>query len=174
MGFLEILKYPEEGLFKESEAISVIDGALQDQIDDMLKTLYSVGGLGLAAPQVGDLRSFFVYDLSNTESKGNHPGPVIVLNPEIVEMEGEEVADEGCLSIPGYYEKVKRAYRVLIKGLDREGKEIHIEAEGLAARLFQHEVDHLNGVLMLAHLSSLKRDIFLKKFKKKMKQNGTD
>ncbi|MEC4678659.1 MAG: peptide deformylase, partial [Nitrospirota bacterium] len=83
--------------------------------------------------------------------------------------EGEELADEGCLSIPGYFEKVRRAYRVQLKAQDREGKDIRIEAEGLTARLFQHEIDHLNGVLMLDHLSSLKRNIFIRKFKKKQK-----
>jgi len=175
MAFLEILKYPESRLFEPSKTISEINGDLQHQIDEMINTLYFSRGLGLAAPQVGDLRSFFVYDLSGSEdAKEGRQGPVIVINPEIIETEGEEIADEGCLSIPGYFEKVKRAYRVLMKGLDREGKEIRIEAEGLAARLFQHEIDHIKGVLMLDHLSSLKRDVFLRKFKKQLKQAETD
>ncbi len=167
---LEILKYPETQLFEKSAAVSEIDGALQSRINRMFDTLYMSEGLGLAAPQVGCLQSFFIYDLSHHEDEPKHgPGPIVVLNPEIVEMEGEEIADEGCLSIPGYFEKVSRAYRVQLKGQDREGKDIRIEAEGLAARLFQHEIDHLNGVLMLDHLSSLKRNIFLRKFKKKQK-----
>ncbi|MFQ5598471.1 MAG: peptide deformylase [Nitrospiria bacterium] len=170
MSALEILKYPDTTLFEKSKAVSDIDGDLQSRIDVMIETLYSVQGLGLAAPQVGDLRSFFIYDLSRTNEKQIRSDPIIVLNPEIIEMEGEEIADEGCLSIPGYYEKVKRAYRVLLKGFDREGKEIRIEGEGLAARLFQHEIDHLNGVLMLNRMSSLKRSIFLRKFKKQQKQ----
>jgi len=170
MPLLEILKYPEAQLFEKSESVSEIDSALQTQIDRMFDTLYVSEGLGLAAPQVGCLQSFFIYDLSRHGDEAKHgPGPIVVLNPEIVETEGEEIADEGCLSIPGYFEKVSRAYRVQLKGQDREGKDIRIEAEGLAARLFQHEIDHLNGVLMLDHLSSLKRNIFLRKFKKKQK-----
>lgn len=170
MSPLEILKYPEAQLFEKSASVSEIDGALQNQIDQMFKTLYISDGLGLAAPQVGYLQSFFIYDLSRHDDEPKHgSGPVVVLNPEIVEMEGEEIAEEGCLSIPGYFEKVRRAYRIQLKGQDREGKDIRIEAEGLAARLFQHEIDHLNGILMLDHLSSLKRNIFMRKFKKKQK-----
>jgi len=167
---LEILKYPETQLFEPSEAVVEIDAALQSQINQMFETLYMSDGLGLAAPQVGCLQSFFIYDLSRHQDAPQHgPGPIVLLNPEIIESEGEEVADEGCLSIPGYFEKVRRAYRVQLKAQDREGKDIRIEAEGLAARLFQHEIDHLNGVLMLDHLSSLKRNIFIRKFKKKQK-----
>ncbi len=171
MTALEILKYPDTLLLEKSESVSRIDGLLQTRIDQMLETLYASQGLGLAAPQVGCLQSFFIYDLSPQEDEANHgPDPIVILNPEIVEEEGEEVAEEGCLSIPGYFEKIRRAYRIQLKGLDREGKEIRIEGEGLAARIFQHEIDHLNGVLMINRLSSLKRNIFLRKFKKKKKQ----
>ncbi len=171
MSELEILKYPNRQLTKPCPPVINIDGRLQGQIDQMFKTLYVSQGLGLAAPQVGCLQSFFIYDLGLQEKKTSHAHErIVVLNPEIVEMEGEEIADEGCLSIPGYFEKINRAYRVLMKGLDREGKEIRIEAEGLTARLFQHEIDHLKGVLMLSHLSRLKRDMFLRKFKKQKKQ----
>ncbi|MFQ5781248.1 MAG: peptide deformylase, partial [Nitrospiria bacterium] len=161
MGAIEIVKYPEPVLLKQSEPVIQIDGSLQKRIDEMFEALYAVHGLGLAAPQVGDSRAFFVYDLSLLEeAPTNQKGPVVALNPELVEMEGEEIAGEGCLSIPGYYEKVKRAYRVQLKGLDREGKEIRIEGEGLFARMLQHEVDHINGVLMIDRFSSLKKDIF--------------
>lgn len=170
---LEILKYPESCLLEQSKAVTEIDGALQYQIDEMIDTLYAAPGMGLAAPQVGDLRTFFIYDLSQQEGNKSEYKPSIILNPEILEMEGEEVAEEGCLSIPGYFEKVKRAYRLQLKGVDREGKEIRLEAEGLAARLFQHEIDHLNGVMMFNRLSPLKRNIFLRKLKKQMKQDGT-
>lgn len=168
---LEILEYPEAVLTEKSTVVTEIDGALQEQIDRMMETLYSVEGLGLAAPQVGDLRSFFIYDLSHSEAvEQKEDGPVILLNPEIIEMEGSKVADEGCLSIPGYFEKVKRAYRIQVKGLDREGKEVRIEREGLCARLIQHEIDHLNGVLMLSRISSLKRGMFMRKFKKQQRK----
>ncbi|NKE70542.1 peptide deformylase [Candidatus Manganitrophus noduliformans] len=171
MPVLEIVKYPAPVLLQRAEEVREVDGALQKQIDEMIETLYAAPGLGLAAPQVGDSRRFFVYDLSVQEEEPvARKGPLVVLNPEILEMEGEEVSDEGCLSIPGYHEKVKRAYRVLLRGLDREGKEIRIEGEGLLARLFQHEVDHINGVLMVERFSSLKKDIFFRKFKKMLKQ----
>lgn len=170
MSVLEIVKYPDPVLLKKAEPVSEIDGALQKRIDDMIETLYAAPGLGLAAPQVGDSHRFFVYDLSvQDEPPVDRKGPLVVINPEIVAMEGEEISEEGCLSIPGYLEKVKRALRVELKGLDREGKEIRLEGEGLLARLFQHEVDHINGMLMVDRFSSLKKDIFLRKFKKKMK-----
>lgn len=170
MSYLEILKYPNTQLLEKSEEVKNIDDVLQKLINKMFEALYGCKGLGLAAAQVGCLQSFFIYDLSSQEDELKHdPGPVVILNPEIVETEGEEIADEGCLSLPGYFEKISRAYRVQMKGLDREGKEIRIEGEGLAARLFQHEIDHLNGVLMLSRLSPLKRDIFLRKFKKQQK-----
>jgi peptide deformylase len=174
MAVLEIVKYPTPVLLKKAEAVREIDGAFQAQINNMIETLYAAPGLGLAAPQVGDSRRFFVYDLSVQEEEPvARKGPIVVLNPEILEMEGEEVSDEGCLSIPGYHEKVKRAYRVLLKGLDREGKEIRLEGQGLLARLFQHEVDHLNGVLMVERFSRLKKDIFSRKFKKMLKQGDS-
>ncbi len=171
MPLLEILKYPETRLSEPSLSVTEIDGDLQQQIDRMMGTLYASDGLGLAAPQVGDLRAFFIYDLSPSEEVAQkEKGPVVLINPEIIEMEGSKVEDEGCLSIPGYFEKVKRAYRIQVKGLDREGKELRIEREGLCARLIQHEIDHLNGVLMLSRISSLKRGMFIRKFKKQKRK----
>ena len=171
MALLEIVKYPEPVLLKKAAEVRQIDGALQKRIDDMIETLYAAPGLGLAAPQVGDPARFFVYDLAvQEESPDARKGPLVVINPEIIAMEGEEIAEEGCLSLPGYHENVKRALRVQLKGLDREGKEIRLEGEGLLARLFQHEVDHINGVLMIDRFSSLKKDIFFRKFKKMLKQ----
>ncbi len=168
---LEILKYPDSRLLERAEAVADINGALQAHIDRMIETLYGAPGLGLAAPQVGTSLRLFVYDLSvQSAERTERLGPVVVMNPEIVEVEGEEIAEEGCLSIPGYFEKVRRAHRVQIVGLDREGKELRLEGAGLAARLFQHELDHLNGVLMIERFSSLKRGIFLRKFKKQMRQ----
>ncbi|MFY9268346.1 MAG: peptide deformylase [Candidatus Manganitrophaceae bacterium] len=174
MSVLEILKYPAPVLLESTVPVREIDGVLQARIDQMIETLYAVPGLGLAAPQIGDSLRFFVYDLSVREEEPTaRRGPHVVINPEIIEMEGEEVSDEGCLSIPGYQEKVKRAYRVLLKGIDREGKEIRLEGEGLLARLFQHEIDHLNGVLMVDRFSSLKKDIFYRKFNKMLKRGET-
>ncbi|MFQ5579138.1 MAG: peptide deformylase [Nitrospiria bacterium] len=173
MAVVEIVKYPEPVLAKKGKPVTEIDGLLQGQIDDMFDSLYAVSGLGLAAPQVGHSLAIFIYDLSASDQIPDKiKGPAVIMNPEIVEIEGEVIADEGCLSLPGYFEKVKRAVRVQLKGLDREGKDIRIEAEGLFARMLQHEVDHINGVLMVDRFSSLKKDIFLRKFKKKMNRGG--
>ncbi len=173
MATLEILQYPDTRLAQKAEAVSDINGALQARIDDLIETLYGAPGLGLAAPQVGTSLRLFVYDLSVRETdRTTRLGPVVLINPEIVAMEGEEIGDEGCLSIPGYFEKVRRALRVQIVGMDREGKEVRIEGEGLSARLFQHEIDHLNGVLMIERFSSLKRGIFLRKFRKQMREEA--
>ncbi len=174
MGVIEIVKYPEPVLEKKGELVTEIDGVLQGKIEDMFESLYAVSGLGLAASQVGHPLALFIYDLSLSDTIPSEiKGPAAILNPEIVEMEGEVIGDEGCLSIPGYFEKVKRAVRVQLKGLDREGKEVRIEAEGLFARMLQHEVDHINGVMMVDHFSSLKKDIFFRKLKKRMKRGGT-
>ncbi len=174
MAILEIVKYPEPVLLCKAGTVHQIDGALQKRINDMIETLYAAPGLGLAAPQVGDPIRLFVYDSSLHEKAVEaRKGPLVVINPEIIEMEGEDVSEEGCLSLPGYQEMVKRAYRVELKGLDREGKEIRVIGEGLLARLFQHEVDHINGVLMIDRFSSLKKDIFFRKLKKKAKQDGS-
>jgi len=164
---LRIVEYPAPILLRRMPPVADIDGALQMRIDQMFATLYPSNGLGLAAPQVGEALRLFIYDLSVRDKEAGGPRkPVVVINPEIVAMEGEEVAEEGCLSIPGYFESVKRALRVHLRGVDRHGREIQMEAEGLVARLFQHEVDHLNGVMMIDHFSSLKRNIFLRKLKK--------
>ena len=168
MSAIKIVTYPAEILRKKAEPVSQIDGKLQKLIDAMIETLYNVPGLGVAAPQVGQSLRLFAYDM--TLKDGEKQDLTVLLNPEIIESSGEIIADEGCLSIPEHWEKVKRAERVLVKGVDREGKEIRIEAEGLHARLLQHEIDHLNGVLMLDHLSSLKRNILLRKLKKEIRR----
>ena len=167
MSAIEIIKFPDPILREKSRPVTDVDGLLQGIIDQMVETLYEVPGLGVAAPQVGKSLSLFVYDM--TLKEGEKQKLTVLMNPEIVSREGEEIAEEGCLSIPDYWEKVKRSSRILVKGIDRHGKEIRIEAEGLHARLIQHEIDHLNGVLMLDHLSSLKRNILLRKLKKAKK-----
>lgn len=163
-----IVKFPDPVLRKNALPVVNADGKLQSLIDRMVETLYNVPGLGVAAPQVGESLRLFVYDM--TVREGEKQKLTVLMNPEIVSMEGEIYDEEGCLSIPDYFEKVKRAARILVKGFDRDGKEIRIEAEGLHARLIQHEIDHLNGVLMLDHLSSLKRNLLLRKLKKAKKQ----
>jgi peptide deformylase len=161
---LPIRTFPDPILRQKAKPVDRFDGPLQTLIEAMVETLYAAPGLGLAAPQVGESLRLFVYDLSAHE--GKHP-LVVVANPEIIEASGEAIDEEGCLSVPHYRERVKRAARVRLRGLDREGKPIELTGEGLVARLFQHEVDHLNGMLLIDRLSPLKRDIFLRKFKKR-------
>jgi len=171
LAVLSIRTYPDPILREKAKPVTRIDGPIRKLIDDMVDTLYSVPGLGLAAPQVGHSLQIFVYDLSIHE--GKHP-LVVLINPEILEASGDETDDEGCLSVPEYRERLRRPSRVKLRGLDREGKEIELVGEGLLARLFQHEVDHLNGLLLLDRLSPLKRDIFLRRFRKRMRSEGSD
>ena len=161
---IEIIKFPNPILRKEALPVANVNGALQNLIDRMIETLHNVPGLGVAAPQVGASLRLFVYDM--TVHEGEKQKLTVLMNPEILVSEGEIFDEEGCLSIPDYFEKVKRAARVMVRGVDRDGKELRIEAEGLHARLIQHELDHLNGVMMLDHLSALKRNLFLRKLKK--------
>lgn len=166
MSILRICEYPEEVLRRTAVPVANVDGRLQTLIDNMFDTLYAAPGLGLAAPQVGESLQLFVYDVGIRE--GEHERKII-LNPVIAEQEGEIAEEEGCLSIPDYREVINRAARVLLKGYDRDGHEVQIEAKGLEARLFQHEIDHLNGILMVDHMSSLKRDLFQRKLKKRLR-----
>ncbi len=170
MAILQIKEYPDPILRKKAEPVGLIDAGIQRLIDDMIDTLYKAPGLGLAAPQVGYSCRLFVFDLSQHDER--FPLTVLI-NPEIRKMEGEAVDDEGCLSVPDYRTKVTRAKRVLIQGLNREGKTLELEGEDLVARLFQHEMDHLNGVLLIDRISSLKKSLILKKLKKKMKLGVT-
>ncbi|HEX9758493.1 MAG TPA: peptide deformylase [Nitrospiria bacterium] len=170
MAILQIKEFPDPILRRKADTINVIDSNIQRLIDDMVETLYDAPGLGLAAPQVGYSKRLFVFDL------GQHDPlfPLtVMINPEILQTESEVSDLEGCLSIPEKRLKVVRPKRVTIRGLDREGNPIELEGENLAARLFQHEMDHLNGVLLIDRISSLKRSILLKKMKKKTKLSVT-
>ncbi|MFI5304824.1 MAG: peptide deformylase [Nitrospiria bacterium] len=169
MSAIQIVTFPAQILRENATEVTNLNSALQKLIDQMIETLYTVPGLGVAAPQVGKSLRLFIYDMSLKE--GEKQKLTVLMNPEIIASEGEIIAEEGCLSIPDHWEKVKRAARVQVRGVDREGKELRYEAEGLHARLIQHEIDHLNGILMFDHLSSLKRNILLRKLKKEKKQN---
>jgi peptide deformylase len=129
--------------------VTDIDGALKQLVDDMLETMYAAPGVGLAAPQVGVQKRFFVYDVGD--------GPGVVINPEIRETSGEWVHDEGCLSVPGLFWPITRPKLVHLVGLDIDGNQIEFEADELLARMFQHEVDHLDGTLLLARLDGDQR-----------------
>jgi peptide deformylase len=141
MAELEIVRYPNEILRKQAKAVSKIDTSMKKLVDDMVATMRVSNGLGLAANQVGVLQKVFVYD--------DGTGLSILVNPEIVESKGEQVGPEGCLSLPGLQGEVPRANEIVIKGANLKGKTVKIKAEGLLARIFQHEFDHLNGKLFI-------------------------
>lgn len=162
-----ILTYGHPILRQAARAVGDITGDLQRLIDDMVETMYAAPGVGLAANQVGSPHRVFVAN----PSEDHDPAQLLVLiNPELVESDGEIIAEEGCLSIPDFREEVRRARRVLVRGLDRNERPIEVEGEDLLARIVQHELDHLNGVLFVDRLSPAKRDILLRKLKKTFRQ----
>lgn len=153
MAILKIRYLPDEVLRQVAKPVTVFDDALQTLIDDMFETMYSVNGVGLAAPQVGVSLRLSVIDV-----KGDKSEQIVIINPEITEREGEAIYEEGCLSVPGAYQKVKRAKAVSISALDRLGNPFTQKADGLLGECFQHEIDHLNGKLFVDLLSPLKRN----------------
>jgi peptide deformylase len=170
MALLTIREYPDPILRKKSEPVTSWGADLETLIRDMSETLYSVPGLGLAAVQVGIPLRLFLYDMNIQDKKGK-PALTVLINPVIIQTEGEIREEEGCLSLPEYREIVVRADRVTVKALNRKGKEIEVVGDGLLSRLIQHEMDHLNGVLMIDRLSSLKRNLFMKRLKKSLKKS---
>lgn len=166
MALLEIKEYPNKILVRKAAAVEVIDARLQRLIDDMIETMYAAPGVGLAAPQVGVSVRLVVVDMSIKEEAKT---PVIVLiNPEIVLAQGETESEEGCLSLPEFRAVVRRAQRVAVRGLNREGDPVEIESEGLLSRALQHEIDHLNGTLLIDRVSSIKREFFKKRIHKSL------
>ncbi len=161
-----IVKYPEESLTQKSEAIADFNGELRQLAEDMLETMYSAPGIGLAAPQVGVNRRMVVIDQTAGEAAGHQ---MILANPEIIEESGSQKEEEGCLSLPGLTAVVRRPYRIRVDAFDLEGKPLEIECEGLLARVLYHEIDHLEGILYLDRISSLKRDLLKRKIRKLMK-----
>ena len=143
-------------------AVTNVDGKIATLCEQMFKMMYEAPGLGLAAPQIGVQKQIFVYDVDDD--------PQIILNPTIVESSGEWVYDEGCLSIPGLYVEMLRPKQVLVRGLSIDGDEIQIEADELLARLFQHEIDHLNGVLMFDRMTADQRKLALAEYRRQEEQ----
>jgi peptide deformylase len=166
MSLLRIHTYPDEVLKNPAEPLKDINGGVQTLIDDMIDTMHTAPGIGLAAPQVGISDRLVVVDISNTEKE--HP-LIVLINPEIVECEGAMDSEEGCLSVPGYVSTVRRHGKVFVKGLDRNGNEIELEATGLLARVLQHELDHLDGVLFVDRMSKIKREFFKKRYLKALR-----
>jgi peptide deformylase len=164
---LDILTYPDKVLKQKTAPVENIDGALQTVFENMATTMYQAPGVGLAAPQVGISQSFIVYDISPKED--GHDLHVLV-NPRIVTKEGEILSEnEGCLSVPDFRADVKRAERILVEGVDRDGNPLRFEAEGMLAIVIQHELDHLDGTLFIDRISALKRQMYRRRVKKEMK-----
>ncbi|UCF94091.1 MAG: peptide deformylase [Desulfobacterales bacterium] len=167
MSKLEILTYPEKFLFHPVEPVENIDGGVQEMIDKMAATMYAAPGVGLAAIQVGWGKSLLVYDIApQRDERSLH----VLINPRIVVAEGEIISEnEGCLSVPDFRSDVKRAAAVTVEAADREGKPLRIDAEGMLAIVLQHEIDHLQGTLFIDRLSSLKRELYKRRMKKKLR-----
>lgn len=167
MSLLQIVQYPDPLLKKKSAPVPQITRETSQLIDNMFETMYAAPGIGLAAPQVGILQRILVIDIEDRlKDDAAKPRPIALVNPVITNREGEVVWQEGCLSLPHLIVPVKRSAKVLVEGLSREGKGLKIEAEGLLAVAFQHEIDHLDGILLVDRLSRLKRDLYLQKLKK--------
>ena len=168
MALRDILILPDKRLRQVSEPVKKIDAGIRKLIEDMFETMYEAPGIGLAAIQVGTPKRIITMDLAKKEEPKN---PQVFINPEILwTSEEKAIYEEGCLSIPEYYSDVERPAQVKVKYLDHEGEPREIEANGLLATCLQHEIDHLNGVLFIDHLSKLKRDRVLKKFTKAAKR----
>ncbi|PPD23984.1 MAG: peptide deformylase [Methylomonas sp.] len=161
MSILTILEFPDERLRKKAVAVKAVDESIRTLLDDMLETMYESRGVGLAATQVNVQLRIIVIDVSEEKN-----APLFLINPEIIEKSGSEESEEGCLSVPGFYEKVKRAEQVKIKALDRNGQSVEFEARGLLAVCVQHELDHLEGKLFVDYISPLKRQRIRKKLEK--------
>lgn len=168
MALLEILHFPDPRLRQRAVEVKNIDVRIEKLVDDMFETMYQAPGIGLAATQVNVHERVIVIDISKDQNE-----PLVFINPDILEKEGVEEMDEGCLSVPGIYERVQRADRIRVQALDRDGKSFEMEADGLLAVCIQHEIDHLDGKLFVDYLSQLKRQRIRKKLEKQ-KRHGVE
>jgi len=157
-----ILTYPDPELKKRSVPVTIINEKIKELVRDMAETMYDAPGVGLAAPQIGVHQRVIVIDVS---PKDEAPHLIVAINPVIIHSEGETYEEEGCLSVPKYGANVRRHASVVVKALNLEGEETTCRAEGLLAIAFQHEIDHLDGILFVDHLSPLKKEIFRKKYR---------
>ena len=170
MALLTIINCLDPILRKKCQRVDNIDDSLITITEDMIETMYDASGLGLAANQIGLPSNLFVIDVGIAQEKRD---PAVIINPVITASEDEVMGEEGCLSIPDIFAEIKRAQHVEVKGYDLNGNEVRYEAEGILARAFQHEMDHLQGGLFWDNLSKVKRDILKRKFKKKLKELQT-
>jgi peptide deformylase len=162
----EIVKYPDPVLQKPAEPVTEFDDELHKLIEDMFESMYEAKGIGLAAPQIGISKRLTVIDLS---FKKNPEEKIVLINPEIIFKEGKQYEEEGCLSLPEIREKVSRAAKVTVRAQDGDGNWFEIDGDELLARAFQHEIDHLDGVLFIFRISALKRDLVLRRIRKMQK-----
>jgi len=162
MAILSILEFPDDRLRKKALPVAEVDQSIRQLVDDLFETMYAAPGVGLAATQVNVQQRVLVLDVSEQKNE-----PLCFINPEILQETGREESEEGCLSVPGIFEKVCRARKIVVRALNREGESFEIEAEGLLAVCIQHEIDHLNGILYIDYLSPLKREMLVKKSKKR-------
>lgn len=170
----EILKFPDPRLKQVAKPIPTVTDELRALASEMLTIMYDEPGIGLAAPQIGQLIRLAVVDTDWSDENGVR-NPIVLVNPEIILREGEIVWEEGCLSVPDFTADVKRAARVQVRCLDLDGNEVVHDAEGLRAVCFQHEIDHLDGILFIDRISRLKRGLYVKKRMKNLKrENATD
>jgi peptide deformylase len=166
MAILPIKIYGDPVLRKRAKKVTKINADVRKLAFDMLKTLKEAGGIGLAANQVGEEKQLFVIDRSFFSTSPGQDSPLVVVNPVLVDSHGEQISEEGCLSIPGTYADVTRQLEVSVRGTDLDEKEIKIEGKGFLSRVLLHEIDHLNGLLFVDRLSSIRRRLLAKKLKK--------
>jgi len=167
MAVLEILKYPNPKLKKKSQPVEKIDPSLRQLVQNLVETLYAAPGVGLAAPQVGYLLRLVVIDVTPVNQPKNL---MVLINPEIISSEGECTWEEGCLSVPDFNEEVKRKKKVVVRCQNLEGETVEVEGNDLLSIVLQHEIDHLDGILFVDHLSQLKRDLYKRQLKKEKKE----
>jgi peptide deformylase len=168
MAILDILHYPDERLHKVAAPVAAVDDGVRRIIADMAETMYAAPGIGLAATQVDIHRRIIVIDTSESRDR-----LLVLVNPEILAAEGEQECEEGCLSVPGIYDKVIRAAKVKVRALDRDGRPFEIDAEGLLAVCIQHEMDHLEGKVFVEHLSRLKQSRIRARLAKRERQSAS-
>ena len=169
MARLDILHYPDARLHTVAKPVAAVDARIRQLIDDMAETMYDAPGIGLAATQVNVHERVIVIDISET-----HDALRVFINPEIIAQSGREESEEGCLSVPGIFDKVERAERVTVRALDRNGKSFELEADGLLAVCVQHEMDHLLGKVFVDYLSNLKRNRIKAKLLKQAREHRPD
>ncbi|MCU0572576.1 MAG: peptide deformylase [Syntrophobacteraceae bacterium] len=168
MACLQICTYPDPILRRKAEPVTTIDRDIHRLIDEMAETMYSAPGIGLAANQVGKAQRVLVVDLQRPEYDR---GLLVLVNPKIVAASGETTYEEGCLSVPEFFSNVKRYEQVTVQAMDKDGNPVEVSASGLLAVVLQHEIDHLEGRLFIDHLGTITRELFKRKWKKRLKED---